>query len=643
MVGRRGKCGACQHVFTLRPTLEVQGLTTESGARKTVPTPRAHSAGGAQAGESPRARSDQSAIGVAASPIPLMKPGLALVVCLISFGLFVATSLVLGIVSAVFGMIDIVRIPLALAALLWLFIVPFWIAARIVEGFPSGIAMAAAVSTATAMVMCLGTGRVHATWSVALVLVLTGTVVLWFVSALSEPARDIFGYGSIRLAQIGPVVAIAVSWIVIVLQIGLASSVFLPIPEQEAKLLETLLSVRAPGGWLAALVCLAVVPATCEEFFFRGLVFRVLLGRLPFEAAAALSALLFAIAHLDIYGLAPRFVVGLVLAIVVHRTGCLWYAVALHAAYNATVVVLMNVVPPSMNASDLLLDKTYLAVLLTVGMLSFVWLHWATRLSRPERRLRMALVGARTSERELISRVEQLGPSDQSLIPVLVEAIEARGRLPRRNLIESLVRIGPPVAAYLWARRTARDLRSWECDVLEMIRETHPGTFVSSPCPACQAPLKIRPDLLGQRAKCLKCGEAIVLHEHCTVERPEPIAASLSGQHDAKGAAVNRASPSGPAGVADATQKHVETGVERPDLSWECPSCRSLCPRRAVVCMQCGYNAATARRAETDLSEAIDGDEQAGFKVLCPKCGRLLYPPASLRHPVKCPHCKHVV
>ena len=71
-----------------------------------------------------------------------------------------------------------------------------------------------------------------------------------------------------------------------------------------------------------------------EEVFFRGFVLQALLARWPTAWAAAASAALFAITHVDPAVLLPIFVTGLLLAWLFIRTRSIWPPVVAHAAQN---------------------------------------------------------------------------------------------------------------------------------------------------------------------------------------------------------------------------------------------------------------------------------------------------------------------
>ena len=96
---------------------------------------------------------------------------------------------------------------------------------------------------------------------------------------------------------------------------------------------------RAAPPWLV-LLTLAVAPAVCEEWCFRGLLLSSLRGRMSDARAIVVSAAMFGAFHVVMQGtlLPERFVpsalMGLVLGFVCVRTGSLWPGVLLHALHN---------------------------------------------------------------------------------------------------------------------------------------------------------------------------------------------------------------------------------------------------------------------------------------------------------------------
>jgi membrane protease YdiL (CAAX protease family) len=84
---------------------------------------------------------------------------------------------------------------------------------------------------------------------------------------------------------------------------------------------------------------LAIGAPIVEELFFRGLVLRGLLGRVPAAAAIVVSGLLFALAHFEPVQFAGLAAFGVILGVLAWRTGRLGPGMAAHAAFNASAVL----------------------------------------------------------------------------------------------------------------------------------------------------------------------------------------------------------------------------------------------------------------------------------------------------------------
>ena len=93
---------------------------------------------------------------------------------------------------------------------------------------------------------------------------------------------------------------------------------------------------------LAVVLAVVIVPALCEEIFFRGLVYTGLRYQFGPKAAIVGSALLFAAAHFNPWKFPALFLLGLFLAALVHWTHSLYPALIAHATNNALSVATVN-------------------------------------------------------------------------------------------------------------------------------------------------------------------------------------------------------------------------------------------------------------------------------------------------------------
>lgn len=93
-------------------------------------------------------------------------------------------------------------------------------------------------------------------------------------------------------------------------------------------------------GWLVALTIVALLPALCEEFFFRGALMSAL-RRISgsWHWAVVISAVVFSTLHLEADAFLPRLLLGGILGTLFALTRSIWPSVLFHFVNNAAVVI----------------------------------------------------------------------------------------------------------------------------------------------------------------------------------------------------------------------------------------------------------------------------------------------------------------
>jgi sodium transport system permease protein len=117
----------------------------------------------------------------------------------------------------------------------------------------------------------------------------------------------------------------------------------LPPPESLARAMEQILMLGSDEPvplWQLWLV-IGILPAACEELFFRGFVLTGLrkLGMWP---AVVTSGLLFGIAHSSIYRILPTLFLGIVFGYLVWKTGSVVCSIVAHALNNGVMVTIAS-------------------------------------------------------------------------------------------------------------------------------------------------------------------------------------------------------------------------------------------------------------------------------------------------------------
>ncbi|MGB0423901.1 MAG: type II CAAX prenyl endopeptidase Rce1 family protein, partial [Flavobacteriales bacterium] len=125
-------------------------------------------------------------------------------------------------------------------------------------------------------------------------------------------------------------------------------SYFKPIEERAGKMIETLLQMDGPMDLMGNLFIMAVLPAICEEFLFRGLI----QGQLSkwFKNAHLgiwVTAFIFSAIHFQFYGFLPRLVLGAMFGYLLIHTGSIWTSVFAHFLHNGLSVLVMYYVSSS--------------------------------------------------------------------------------------------------------------------------------------------------------------------------------------------------------------------------------------------------------------------------------------------------------
>ncbi|MEL7157065.1 MAG: type II CAAX endopeptidase family protein [Actinomycetota bacterium] len=102
-------------------------------------------------------------------------------------------------------------------------------------------------------------------------------------------------------------------------------------------------AVDGPLDLALILLSVVVMAPLVEELFFRGLLLQSLARRFGDPVGIVVSAALFAAVHIEWAVMPGLFVFGIITAVITRRSGRLGLAWAMHAAFNLTTVVLIQV------------------------------------------------------------------------------------------------------------------------------------------------------------------------------------------------------------------------------------------------------------------------------------------------------------
>lgn len=97
---------------------------------------------------------------------------------------------------------------------------------------------------------------------------------------------------------------------------------------------EKLVEANTIPEFILVVIVIAVTPAICEEFLFRGLVFKNFEKIIPASKAIFFTGLLFALFHFHPFNIVPLTVLGIFLTFTVYHSGSIYSAVICHFINN---------------------------------------------------------------------------------------------------------------------------------------------------------------------------------------------------------------------------------------------------------------------------------------------------------------------
>lgn len=122
--------------------------------------------------------------------------------------------------------------------------------------------------------------------------------------------------------------------------------------------------------FLVMLLLVGIAGPICEEMMFRGIIFRTYRREGSLVGAALLSALLFAVMHLNFNQAGYALVVGIAFAFLMVATGSIWAPIIGHCLINSQNILLMylpnTIFPDAISAEEEVLSRDMLLVVIGV-------------------------------------------------------------------------------------------------------------------------------------------------------------------------------------------------------------------------------------------------------------------------------------
>ncbi|MBQ8811768.1 MAG: CPBP family intramembrane metalloprotease [Bacteroidales bacterium] len=139
------------------------------------------------------------------------------------------------------------------------------------------------------------------------------------------------------------------------------------------EVLEKSLEMLTKGPLWVSLLSVSIFAPLFEEWLCRGIVLRGLLNNMKPSAAICLSAVFFAVLHMNPWQAIPAFLLGLLFGYVYYRTGSLKLTMLMHCVNN-TVAVVTSRLPGLEDAEtfmDILSPWAYICIFISCVLMLF--------------------------------------------------------------------------------------------------------------------------------------------------------------------------------------------------------------------------------------------------------------------------------
>ncbi|MCC7528676.1 MAG: CPBP family intramembrane metalloprotease [Candidatus Melainabacteria bacterium] len=181
-------------------------------------------------------------------------------------------------------------------------------------------------------------GQLLSLWNIMASLVITQIFLilcpaLAFLRYTKSPVRETLSFKRPPARFVIAALCLGFATVVLSMLILTVQTKFLPYSEEYAKQMQ--LMVMPPGRplWQIILVA-ALIPALCEEIFFRGVLQGILRKNLPKQKLIIVIGILFGIFHLSMFRILPTGILGILLAYLTLASGSIFPSMCLHFMHN---------------------------------------------------------------------------------------------------------------------------------------------------------------------------------------------------------------------------------------------------------------------------------------------------------------------
>lgn len=170
--------------------------------------------------------------------------------------------------------------------------------------------------------------------------------------------------GGCRMAVIVSIATLAVAFI--------TDSLTKVLPEMPQWFEDAMKAIMDAPVWIT-LISVSVFAPLFEEWLCRGLVLRGLLQKMGPAASISISAVFFAVLHMNPWQAVPAFILGTLFGYVYYKTGSLKLTMLMHCVNNTFAVIFSKI--PSFAEADSFIDimKPWVYICISAACVAFIW------------------------------------------------------------------------------------------------------------------------------------------------------------------------------------------------------------------------------------------------------------------------------
>ncbi len=149
-------------------------------------------------------------------------------------------------------------------------------------------------------------------------------------------------------------------------------------------IVDGLLKNQSAYVFILNFMTIAIVPAVCEEWIFRGTLQKLLSEKLNIHLAVFIASVFFSFIHFEFSGFLPRVILGMFLGYLFYYSGSLWTSIFAHVINNGSQVIFMylnNAGIYKMDVDNPVMPKTWELIVYTIAftVLWYIFMYFAQK------------------------------------------------------------------------------------------------------------------------------------------------------------------------------------------------------------------------------------------------------------------------